>query len=185
MLFSKPILIACSLLLIATSVFAQPDLSDGRRGSTPYDPYRAPVDAVLRSLNGPEPSFQRVQVLMRQGYAIRYVFEDPYLAQSPRETEARRKGDCKAKSLWLAHKMNDANVRYVIGKASRSSKISHAWLMWKSQGRWWILDPTNTPHPIPASSVGPNDYIVYYSYDRTGSFTHNTVRPSKSVAGRK
>ncbi|MEI8235199.1 MAG: hypothetical protein WCH57_11015 [Verrucomicrobiota bacterium] len=180
----KHLLTTFALFLTATCVFARPDLSNGRPGPTPYDPYRAPVDAVMRHLDGPAPSFPAVAALVRQGYSFRYSFDAPYLAQTPQETAAKRAGDCKAKSLWLASRMNDSNVRYVIGKARRTSKISHAWLMWKSQGRWWILDPTNAAEPIPADAVGPDDYIVHYSYDRTGSYCHDTSRTGRSVAGR-
>ncbi len=157
---------------------------DGRPGPTPYDPYRAPVDAVMGHLNGPSPSFSRVSALLKQGYGFRYSFDTPYLAQMPNVTAAKRAGDCKAKSLWLAAQMNDAeNLRYVIGKARRTSKISHAWLMWKNQGRWWILDPTNVSEPIPADSVGAGDYIVNYSYDRTGSYVHGRSYSGRHVAG--
>lgn len=175
-----------SILLLATATFAlaRPDLSNGRPGPTPYDPYCAPVDAVMHQLNGPAPSFATVSALMRQGFAFKYVFDAPYLAQTPQVTAAKRAGDCKAKSLWLASRMNDANVRYVIGKARRTSRISHAWLMWKNEGRWWILDPTNVAEPISADSVGPDDYIVNYSYDRNGSYCHGPSKSNRSVAGR-
>lgn len=175
------------LLLLATAALAvaRPDLSNGRPGPTPYDPYRGPVDAVMQRLNGPSPSFSTVATLMRQGFSFKYVFDAPYLAQMPQVTASRRSGDCKAKSLWLASRMNDgSNLRYVIGKARRTSRISHAWLMWKNEGRWWILDPTNTADPIPADSVGPDDYIVNYSYDKSGSYCHGPVKPNRGVAGR-
>ena len=68
--------------------------------------------------------------------------------------------------------MNDADVRYVIGKARRDSKISHAWLMWENKGRWWVLDPTNHPAPIPADSIQPGEYVIHYSYDKHGSYRH-------------
>ena len=181
----KHLLTLVTLLVTATFAFARPDLSNGRLGPTPYDPYCAPVDAVMHHLDGPTPSFKTVAALVRQGYSFKYVFDAPYLAQTPQETAAKRSGDCKAKSLWLASRMNDGNnLRYVIGRARRTSKISHAWLMWKSEDRWWILDPTNYPDPIPADSVGPDDYIVNYSYDRTGSYCHDTPRSRHSVAGR-
>ncbi|MCX6968170.1 MAG: hypothetical protein NTZ46_10420 [Verrucomicrobia bacterium] len=174
-----------ALLFTATLAVARPDLSNGRPGPTPYDPYRAPVDAVMQKLNGPSPSFSTVAALVKQGFAFKYVFDAPYLAQTPQVTASKRSGDCKAKSLWLASRMNDANnLRYVIGKARRTSTISHAWLMWKNEGRWWILDPTNAAEPIPADAVGSDDYIVNYSYDRTGSYCHATGRPRRSVAGR-
>ena len=172
------------LLLTATLAGARPDLSNARPGPTPYDPYCRPVDAVLHRLDGPAPSMARVEALMRQGYAFKYSFDAPYLAAMPEVTAAKRSGDCKAKSLWLASCMNDRDVRYVIGKARSTSKISHAWLMWKKDGHWWILDPTNTAEPIPAEAVGPTDYIVNYSYDRNGSYCHATPRPGRTVAGR-
>ncbi len=175
------------LLLVLTAAFAvaRPDLSNGRSGATPYDPYNAPVDAVMGHLNGSAPSFEAVRALVRQGYNFRYSFDAPYVAQMPAVTAAKRSGDCKAKSLWLASKMNDAaNLRYVIGKARSTSRISHAWLMWKHEGRWWILDPTNVPEPIAADSVGAGDYVINYSYDRTGSYCHTPAGGSRRVAGR-
>ena len=181
----KHLLTIVTLLFATFTASARPDLSNGRPGPTPYDPYRAPVDAVMQRLDGPSPSFSTVAALVKQGFGFKYVFDAPYLAQSPQVTAAKRSGDCKAKSLWLASRMNDANnLRYVIGKARRISKISHAWLMWKNEGRWWILDPTNADEPIPADAVGPDDYIVNYSYDRTGSYCHDTPRLRRSVAGR-
>ena len=179
----KHLLTTVALLVTAAFASARPDLSNGRPGPTPYDPYCGPVDAVMHRLDGPPPTFNTVAALVRQGFAFKYVFDAPYVAQSPQVTAAKRAGDCKAKSLWLASRMNDANVRYVIGKARRTSKISHAWLMWKNEGRWWILDPTNAAEPIPADAVGPDDYLVNYSYDRTGSYCHDT-RTRHSVAGR-
>jgi len=165
------LIIPLFLLSIAFAV-ARPDLTNARPGSTPYDPYHAPVKAVLRQLDGPAPSFATVAALTKQGFAIRYVFDEPYRAQLPAETVKKGSGDCKAKSLWLASRMNDANVRYVIGKAHRTSKISHAWLMWEHKNRWWVLDPTNSPTPIAADSLSPDEYIILYSYDKNGSYRH-------------
>jgi len=142
-----------------------------------------PVHTVLRQLNGSKPSFQKVAALTRQGYSFKYSFDTPYIAPMPNVTEAKRQGDCKAKSLWLAARMNDPSVKYVIGKARRTSKISHAWLMWKYNDRWWILDPTNNPDPIPADRVGPDEYLLTYSYDKSGSYRHRQSFSRRSVAG--
>ena len=180
----KHLLTLLAFVFTAALAVARPDLSNARPGPTPYDPYCGPVDAVMHHLNGASPSFATVASLVRQGYSFKYVFDAPYLAQSPQETQAKRAGDCKAKSLWLASRMNDSSLRYVIGKARRTSRISHAWLMWKNQGRWWILDPTNVPEPIAADSVGPDDYIINYSYDRSGSYCHGASRPGRGVAGK-
>lgn len=180
----KQLLTLALLLVTAAFASARPDLSNGRPGPTPYDPYTRPVDAVLQRLNGDAPRFETVAALVKQGFAFKYVFDAPYLAAMPEVTASKRAGDCKAKSLWLASRMNDRSVKYVIGKARRTSRISHAWLMWKNQGRWWILDPTNAADPIPADAVGQDDYIVYYSYDQTGSYVHNAPKPGRAVAGR-
>ena len=118
--------------------------------------------------------------LVRTGYQFDYVFDSPYVAATPKETEARHAGDCKAKSLWLAQAMNDRSIRFVIGKARAASEISHAWLMWKNQGRWWILDPTNASKPIPADRVSRGEYLVFYSYDQHGS-TPTRRRPVSTV----
>jgi hypothetical protein len=91
-------------------------------------------------------------------------------------TAATRAGDCKAKSLWLVDQLGDSSVRYVIGKAKRSAKISHAWVMWQHEGRWWILDCTNTTKIIPADRVSRDEYIPLYSYDRSGSYRHAGIQ---------
>ena len=176
-----------ALLFVLTSfaASAMPDLSGGRPGPTPYDPYLHPVFAVLTQLNGTAPSFRRVAALVKEGRSFDYVFDTPYVATMPDVTATKRAGDCKAKSLWLASRMNDPSVRFVIGKARSTSKISHAWLMWENHGRWWILDPTNASQPISASEVGSNEYLVLYSYDRTGSYCYTPApsRSRRSVAG--
>ena len=170
----------CLLLFVSGSLalHASPDLTHGRRGPTPYDPYMQPVHAVLNQLNGTAPSFERVSTLLKEGWKFEYSFDTPYIASTPEVTAARHAGDCKAKSLWLASQMNDASVRYIIGKARSTSKISHAWLMWKNKGQWWILDPTNASRPIAANSVAPNEYLVLFSYDQTGSYAYN-FKPSR------
>ena len=182
----KRLLLALVLIVLTVVVGnATPDLSRGHRGATPYDPYLRPVHTVFQQLNGTPPSFLRVASLMREGWSFQYTFDTPYVPTMPSVTAAQRAGDCKAKSLWLASEMNDPSVRFVIGKARSTSKISHAWLMWKNNGKWWILDPTNASKPIPASAVAPNEYLISYAYDQTGSYCFNTTpaRSRRSVAG--
>ena len=152
---------------------ASTDLFSGRRGPTPYDSYLGTVHNVLENLNGSAPSFDKVEALVRQGYRFTYIRQAPYEAGLPDVTAMRRAGDCKAKALWLADRMNDRSVRFVVGKASRSSQVNHAWLMWKKDGRLWILDPTKSAKPILADSVAPGNYVAFYSYDRSGSFCHS------------
>jgi transglutaminase-like putative cysteine protease len=156
-------------------------------GASPYEPYMRPVKQVLGTLSGAAPSMDRVKGLLREGKAFRYSFTEPYVAATPEVTARTRSGDCKAKSLWLCDQLGDPSVRYVIGKARSTSKISHAWVMWNDGSRWWILDPTNTSKPIAADSTSRNEYIPLYSYDRHGCYRHaatQTFMASSQIAGR-
>ena len=160
-----------ALFLLAVNAQAAFDFGTPS-GSTPYEPYMRPVKQVLGGLDNHKATMDRVKELLKVGYGFRYSFTEPYLAASPAVTAKTRSGDCKAKSLWLIDQMGDNDVRYVIGKARRTSKISHAWVMWNDGSRWWILDPTNSSRPIAADSVGNNEYIPLYSYDTGRAYRH-------------
>ena len=165
-----PLLRSLSVLLLAATAQAL-DLGSPA-ASTPYEPYMRPVKQILGSLDGQRASMDRVKQLLKTGYGFRYRFTEPYVAAMPAVTAKTKSGDCKAKSLWLVDQLGDRNVRYVIGKARRSSKISHAWVMWNDGQRWWILDPTNVSRPIAADNVGQNAYIPLYSYDPGRAYRH-------------
>lgn len=160
------------LLLVAAlpGAFAV-DLGTPAVGS-PYEAYMSPVKSVLRQLPGKSASMGQVREWMKVGKGFRYTFTEPYVAASPIETARTKSGDCKAKSLWLMSQLGDRNARYVIGKGRRTSKISHAWVMWKDGAQWWILDCTNTSKPIAADSVSKDEYIAYYSYDARSCYRH-------------
>jgi hypothetical protein len=147
--------------------------------STPYDPYMRPVKDVLGSLAGQNASMEQVCKLMREGRSFRYSFTDPYVPALPAMTADRKAGDCKAKSLWLCSQLGDEKVRYVIGKVRRNAKLSHAWLLWQNEGRWWILDCTNASRPIAAETLPEHQYIPLYSYDKSGCYRHS---PTTSIA---
>ena len=151
--------------------------------ATPYDPYMSPVRQVLTHLTNEENSMDRVRQLMHTGRAFRYSFTSPYVAATPDVTATTRAGDCKAKALWLADQLNDQSVRFVIGKARRSSQMSHAWLLWQHDNRWWILDCTDNWDPIPADRVSINQYIPYYSFAKTGEYRHRATQIIVASAG--
>src|SRR4051812_28435031 len=99
--------------LTAFSLSAAADIDLGSSVSrTPYDGYLGPMWQVLGKLSGGQPDVALVEQLTRQSNGFRYVFkkEQPYVPQTPEETEATKSGDCKAKSLWLASKMNTRKV---------------------------------------------------------------------------
>ncbi len=172
------------LLLAQTASLAGIDLGIPA-GYTPYDRYMSPVRQVLGSLHGQTTDFKRVQSLLSEGRSFRYSFTDPYTAAMPEVTARTHTGDCKAKSLWLMDQLGDGTMRFVIGKARATSKISHAWVMWSDGRSWWILDPTNASHPIPAESAAQNEYIPQYSWSKSGSYRHSATSSSVAAVAAK
>ena len=141
-------------------------------GFTPYDRYLGMVRNVMAELPPRRKSLAATCRLLRAAHNFRYSPGDPYRADSPAVTAARRAGDCKAKALWLYDQLGDPGVLYVIGKVSRTSRNSHAWLYWRWEERWWILDPTNQNAPIASDSVGSGRYVPYYSFTHDATYRH-------------
>lgn len=177
----KTIFLALSAALLAFTSSAQAVDLGFKAGRTPYDRYMTPVNNVLSEVTGAEDSLRDVTRLMKVGRRFRYSFNRPYTAMPPSVTERTRSGDCKDKALWLLSRMNDDSARFVIGKATSRSAISHAWVMWENNGRWWVLDCTNNSRPIPADSLSRNQYIPLYSYAKDGVYVHTATRTA-SVA---
>ena len=139
---------------------------------TPFDAYLGPMRATLSSLGSNHPEVPVVEGYVRTGRGFRYYMKDPMVPQTPAETESSHAGDCKVKSLWVAYKMDDRTLHFIVGRAHASSGMNHAWLLWKSPNGWLILDPTMLSAPIDASRVGPNEYTPRYSYTAGGKFVH-------------
>jgi hypothetical protein len=165
--FALALFASCSV-----SAFAIPVDLGSNAGYTPYDRYMRPVKRVLSTVPDHKADMERVADLMREGRSFRYVHSDPYNPMSPAETARRRSGDCKDKALWLCDQLQDSSARFVIGKMKRSSSISHAWVMWQNEGRWFILDCTLNWRPIPIESVAKGDYVPLYSYAKNGTYRH-------------
>lgn len=182
----KTLALTTALLLLAKlAAFAVVDLGT-TTSNTPYDRYMTPVKQTFATINGGGVTMQKVQALMRQGRGFRYAHTEPYYPALPEKTAATRKGDCKDKALWLIDQLQDPSARFVIGKEKRGAKISHAWVMWQNEGRWWILDCTMTSRPIPADSVSLNKYVPLYSWAKGASFQHNDKASMVAdVAGKK
>ena len=162
-----------SILTLLSSVFAAEAVDLGNQSSsTPYDKYLGPVRTVLSSLEGQKASMDQVKVLMKKGRSFRYHMDNPYVPSMPDVTAKEREGDCKDKALWLCDQLNDSSVRFVIGKTSPRARMSHAWVMWQNEGRWWILDCTLKSAPIAADSLPSDAYIPLYSYAKNGRYRH-------------
>src|SRR5215204_1635836 len=145
---------ALTLLLVAVTRISGVAVDLGTRASgTPYDRYLGPVRTVLGSLDRHKADMESVKTLMKQGRSFQYHLDNPYVPAMPAVTARQRAGDCKDKALWLCDQLNDSSVRFVIGKTNQRAKMSHAWLLWQNDGRWWILDCTLQNAPIAADSV--------------------------------
>lgn len=180
----KSILALITLLTVQAAALAGVDF--GSPSSTPYDRYLGPVREVLGTLSKEKPTMQRVQTLMSQGRSFRYHMDNPYVPAAPALTAKNREGDCKDKALWLCEQLNDASVRFVIGKATRNARMSHAWVMWENEGRYWILDCTLKSAPIAADTLSAGTYIPQFSYAKNGSFRHSENQTGvAAVATRK
>ncbi|MDP9292685.1 MAG: hypothetical protein M3O82_10030 [Verrucomicrobiota bacterium] len=127
---------------------------------TPYDSAMAPVRQVLARAHNQQPTFAKVTALMKRAHLIRY---------------GQTTGDCKTKSLWLCERIGDPDLRFVVGKLYRRSRQDHAWLLWKHDGRWWILDPANARRPLAADVARSDKYVPYYTYARTGDYRHHAT----------
>lgn len=176
-------LVILILFFLAASLSAQ-DLGSPI-GRTPYDVYLGPMRSVLGSLGNNKPSLDEVKQYVRTGRGFRYYMKHPYIPQMPAETEASKAGDCKAKSLWVASKMDDHTVRFVIGRARAVSQISHAWLMWQGPAGWLILDPTNFSSPLDVNRVARDEFMPIYSYSAGGKYAHTVATAPKGRAEAK
>lgn len=182
----KTLALTTALLLLAKlAAFAVVDLGT-TTSNTPYDRYMTPVKQTFATINGGGVTMQKVQALMRQGRGFRYAHTEPYYPALPQQTAAARKGDCKDKALWLIDQLQDPTARFVIGKEKRGAAVSHAWVMWQNEGRWWILDCTMTSRPMPADSVSVDKYVPLYSWTRGAAFQHtDKAGMVADVAGKK
>ena len=160
-------------LLLAAKITASAAFDTGTPADyTPYDRYMNPVRSVLSHLGQQKPSMEQVKKFMIQGRNFHYRMENPYVAAMPETTAAKRSGDCKDKALWLCRQLGDSDVRFVIGKTEPGVRISHAWVMWRSEGRWWLLDCTLRNAPVAADTLPENRYIPLYSFSKGSTYRH-------------
>jgi hypothetical protein len=167
------------VLSFAVSFPAYADVDTGKQSSgTPYDSFMGPVRQVFGRFSGASPSIDEVRAQLRTARRFRYYFNaaEPFVPQAPEVTEARREGDCKAKSLWLANKLGDRSLRFVIGKTAPNARISHAWLLWSNGGAWLFLDPTMESDVLRADRLVGRKLIPQYSYTGSSSYVHPSYR---------
>ena len=62
------------------------------------------------------------------------------------------------------------NVMLVVGRKSSASQGTHAWLIWKSQGRVFLLDPTAQSHAIEVHGTDLKNYVPHFAYSAGKKF---------------
>jgi hypothetical protein len=150
--------------------------------STPYDRYFGSVRYVIATMEAHGATMAGACHLMKVGHSFEYKSRDPYRPDPPKLTELQHSGDCKSKALWLFGNLADTGALFVIGKAEKNLRTSHAWVYWRCDGRWWILDCTERADPIAADTVSPNRYVPYYSFGKFGTYRHPASQPNGTAS---
>ena len=159
-------LVATMVCLSSVSGFAQSLLLSVP--STPYDRQMARIQPVLFSKSSPQTANLSLAVVnhwIQDLRGIPYGFSAEW--RTPAEVATGAPADCKGKAVALYQKMhaNGAhNVRLVIGKRSWTSRKTHAWLEWTTDGASYVLDPTINWAACRTEKVGSRAYIPMYAY---------------------
>ena len=137
-------------------------------GSTPYDRQMARIRPVLTApahSGGSQVSISLVNQWMTDLRSIPYGFTTFW--KTPAEAQSGAPADCKAKAVALYEKMREngaTNVRLVIGKRTATSRQTHAWLAWDTEGGSYVLDPTFNWAACSSAQVGRRNYQPLYAY---------------------
>ncbi len=159
-------LVAAMICLATVSGFAQSLMVSVP--ATPYDRQMTRIQPVLftkAASHNTNVSLAEVNHWIQDLRAQPYGFNPEW--QTPEEVEKAPAADCKGKAVALYQKMREngaTNVRLVIGKRSWTSRKSHAWLEWTTEGGSYVLDPTINWTAYPAQKVGTRAYIPFYAY---------------------
>ncbi|PZR76035.1 MAG: hypothetical protein DLM73_03655 [Chthoniobacterales bacterium] len=163
----KTSLLAILLLCIAaSSSFADALLFTVN--ATPYDRQMSRIHPVLTASSrsaANRVSLPLVNQWMSDLRSIPYGFTAIW--KTPAEAQNGAPADCKAKAVALYEKMQEngaTNVRLVIGKRTSSSRQTHAWLAWETQGGSYVLDPTFNWVACTSTQVGRANYQPLYAY---------------------
>lgn len=170
----KKALLLSSILfsLAASSAFADALLFTV--SATPYDRQMARIRPVLTAsthASANRVSLPLVNQWMSDLRSIPYGFTAMW--KTPAEAQSGAPADCKAKAVALYEKMQKngaTNVRLVIGKRTSSSRQTHAWLAWDTDGGSYVLDPTFNWAACTSGQVGRSNYKPLYAYAGSKKF---------------
>jgi hypothetical protein len=136
--------------------------------STPYDRQMTRIKPVLFTssvVHRENLSLAVVNHWIEDLRGIPYGFTSEW--KTPSEVETAPVADCKGKAVALYQKMHShgaQNVRLVIGRRTWTSRKTHAWLEWSTNGGDYVLDPTINWSACRTAEVGNHAYIPLYAY---------------------
>lgn len=150
----------------ATSLFLSVD-------STPYDRQMTRIRPVLASSTkgGGQLSIARVNQWMGDLRDIPYGYQMEW--KTPLEVQTRQPADCKGKAVALYQRMQDSgakNMRLVIGKRAPTSRMTHTWLIWETDGGTYVLDPTFNWMACRSEQIGRRSYVPLYAFAGTKKY---------------
>ena len=136
--------------------------------STPYDRQMSRIRPILSS--GSQDDRTDVSLRMVNHWigdlrSIPYGFTREW--KTPAETQSGSPADCKAKAVALYERMKEhgaRNVRLVIGRRTSSSRSTHAWVEWETDGADYVLDPTINWMAYRSNDLGTRSYIPSYAF---------------------
>jgi len=170
----KKTLLLASLLLSVAASSAFADALLFTVNATPYDRQMTRIRPVLTAAtraSGNQVSLGAVNQWMADLRSIPYGFT--MFWKTPAEAQSGEPADCKAKAVALYEKMSAngaTNVRLVIGKRTATSRQTHAWLAWETQGGTYVLDPTFNWTACTSNQIGKRNYQPLYAYAGSKKF---------------
>lgn len=142
--------------------------------STPYDRQMSRIRPVLLDAANTVPQqlpLSTVNQWMGDLRDIPYGYQQEW--KTPLEVQPGKPADCKGKAVALYQRMQAGgarNLRLVIGKRAPTSRMTHAWLVWETDGATYVLDPTFNWNACPAEQIRERSYVPLYAYAGSRKF---------------
>ncbi len=152
--------------LSCISCFAEPFLLTVK--ATPYDSQMIRIRPILvseRHSDRGKVSLQIVNHWIEELRSIPYGFTKAW--KTPAETGSGAPADCKAKAVALYDRMKEhgaTDMRLIIGKRTSTSRSTHAWVEWETDGGKYVLDPTINWMACRSGDLRASSYVPYYAF---------------------
>ncbi len=148
--------------------------------STPYDRQMSRIQPILAaSKNG---SARRDVPLSLVNHWMENLRSIPYAYQAvwktPAEVGSGQPSDCKGKAVALYQRMLESgakDIHLVIGRRTRTSRMTHTWIVWNTERGDYLLDPTFNWMACRADKIGDRSYLPMYAYAGDKKFRANST----------